>query len=76
MEISPHVLEAGQVLADLPGRDLLVVAEPLVALHAGEVVDVVLVAAPAERRPEDVVRLELADGLEEIRRKRLEPARA
>ena len=32
------------VLANLPGRDLLVVAVPLVTLHADEVVDVVLVA--------------------------------
>ena len=45
----PTYLEAGQVLLDLPGRDLLVVAVPLVALHADEVVDVVLVAAAAER---------------------------
>ena len=64
--------EPGQILADLPGSDLLVVTEPLVALHASEVVDVVLVAATAERSPEDVVRLELPDGLEKIRRKRLE----
>ena len=61
-------LEARQVLAHFPGADLLVVAEPLVALHARVVVDVVLVAAAAERGTEDLVALELADRLEQVRR--------
>ena len=47
---SPYTSEPGQVLAELPRRDLLVVAVPLVALHADEVVDVVLVAPAPERR--------------------------
>src|SRR5919205_2979590 len=50
-------LEAGQVLLDLPGRDLLVVPRPLVAFHLDEVVDVVLVAGAAESLTQDVVAL-------------------
>ena len=70
--IPPYgALEPRQVLADLPGRDLLVVAGPLVALDADEVVDVVLVAPAAERRAEDVVLLELVRRLEQVRRQRL-----
>ena len=63
--------EPRQVLADLPLGDLLVVAEPLVALDLRVVVDVVLVAAPAERRAQRVVGLELADRLEQVRGQRL-----
>src|SRR5262249_57472135 len=70
-----YILEAGQVLLDLPGRDLLVVAVPLVALHADVVVDVVLVAAAAERLAQHVVALELTERLDEARRQCLEPAR-
>src|SRR5262249_39343269 len=73
--IPPYVLEAGQVLAHLPRGDLLVVAEPLVALHLGVVVDVVLVACLAEGRAEDVVALELADRRLEVRGQGLETAR-
>ena len=56
--------EAREVLPDLPGGDLLVVAVPLVALDADDPVDDVLVAAAAERGAQHVVALELADGLE------------
>src|SRR5207244_13489105 len=65
--------EAGQVLLDLPGRDLLVVARPFVALHLDEVVDVVLVAAAAERLPQDLVALELARRVEQVCRQELDP---
>ena len=59
-------LEAGQVLGDLPGTDLLVVAKPLVALDPDVVVDVVLVTATAERGTQDIVLFEVADSFEEI----------
>src|SRR5262245_19423177 len=72
----PTRLEARQVLADLPGGDLLVVAGPFVPLHADEVVDVVLVAALPERLAQDVVPFELLDRIEEVRGKGLEPAGA
>src|SRR2546423_12524183 len=74
MELSSTTLEPGQVLPDLPARDLLVVAEPLVPLHAGVVVDVVLAAGVAERLAQDGVGLELADRLEEVRRQRAQAA--
>src|SRR4051812_23451431 len=67
--------EPGEVLPELPVGDLLVVAEPLVALHPRVVVDVVLVAPAAERGSEDLVALELADRLEQVRRQRPEAAR-
>src|SRR2546430_14678670 len=68
--------EAGQVLGDLPRGDLLVVAGPLVALHANEVVEVVLAASLAERLAQHVVALELCRRLEQVRRQRVEPAPA
>src|SRR5439155_4769444 len=70
----PTRLEAGQVFVDLPGRDVLVVPVPLVALHLDEVVDVVLGAAVAERPAEDVVLLELHRRGQQVRRQRLEAA--
>ena len=66
--------EAGEVLAHLPGADLLVVAVPLVALDADHPVDDVLVAPATERGAEDVVPLELAERLEQVRGERLEAA--
>src|SRR3954469_19636667 len=71
----PHISEARQVLAELPLGDLLVVAEPLVALDLRVVVEVVLVAATAERGTDDVVALELVDRLEQVRGQRPEAAR-
>src|SRR5207245_2702172 len=65
-----HALEAGQVLGDLPGGDLLVVPEPLVTLHARVVVDVVLATPVAESLAQDVVGLELADRLQQVPRQR------
>src|SRR5881397_3784260 len=70
----PTSLEAGQVLGDLPRRDLLVVAGPLVALHADEVVEIVLAPALAERLAQHVVALEPHRRLEKVGRQRLEPA--
>ena len=76
MEVSSiECPESRQVLLDLPRGDLLVVAEPLVALDADVVVDVVLVAAATERRAEHVVRLELADCLEQGGRQRAQALR-
>src|SRR5205085_11264781 len=59
-------LEAGQVLGDLPRRDLLVVAVPLLPLDADEVVDIVLAPRAAEGLAEDVVPLELRRRLHEV----------
>src|SRR2546423_3959826 len=69
-------LEPGEVLGDLPGRDLFVVPGPLVPLHLDEVVEIVLAPPLAERLAEDVVALELLRRLEEVRRQSLEPAPA
>src|SRR5437762_14203711 len=74
--ISPPLSRPGEVLPQLPRSDLLVVAAPLLPLDADEVVDVVLVAAAAERSPKDVVGLELLGGLEQVRRQRAETARS
>ena len=69
--------EARQVLAELPGGHLLVVAVPLVALHADVVVDVRPRLAPAaERRAEDVVAARARRRLEQGRRQRPQAARA
>src|SRR5207237_6838155 len=67
-------LEAREVLPDLPRRDLLVVPEPLIALHPGVVIDVVLAPAAAEGGAPHVVRLQLADRLEEVAGKGPQPA--
>src|SRR5438552_14572890 len=72
--ISPPLSRPGEVLPQLPRSDLLVIAAPLVALDADEVVDVVLVAGAPERAPKDVVALELVDGLEQVRRQRAKTA--
>src|SRR5260370_31196872 len=74
MELFSIASEPGQVLLDLPVRDLLVVAEPLVPLHAGVVVDVVLAARVAEGLAQDGILLELADRLEEVGRQRPQAA--
>ena len=60
----------GSGTPDLPVGDLLVVAEPLVALHPRVVVDVVLAAPAPSAAAQDVVALELADRLEQVRRQR------
>src|SRR5437763_2277202 len=65
--------EPGEVLLDLPVGDLFVVAEPLLPLHPRVVVEVVLATRSTEGRAEDVVPLELADRLEQIRRQAPEP---
>src|SRR3990172_3936935 len=69
-----RALEPRQVLADLPGRHLLVVAIPLLALDADEVVDVVLIACPPESLAQHLVLLELVGGLEQVGRQRLKAA--
>src|SRR5438067_10121123 len=69
-------LDPGEVLGNLPGRDLFVVPGPLVPLHLDEVVEIVLAPPLAERLAEDVVALELLRRLEEVRRQSLEPAPA
>src|SRR4051812_10459925 len=71
----PHISEPREVLAELPVGHLLVVAEPLVALDPGVVVDVVLAAPAAEPLTEDVVLLELADCLQQVRWQAAEPER-
>src|SRR5438876_6212351 len=70
-----RALETSQILPDLPRGDLLVVPGPLVALGGDVVVDVVLVAAAAERLAEDVVAFELAGRVEEVRGQGLQAAR-
>src|SRR4051794_6008622 len=55
-----------QVAVDLPLGDLLVGLLPLAPLAADEVVDVVLVAPPAQRGAQHVVALELARRVEQV----------
>src|SRR4051794_1108352 len=73
--VSPAVpvrSEQLQVAVELPLRDLLVRGLELRLLDAREVVDVVLAPGVAERLAQDVVGLELARGVEQRRRQRLD----
>src|SRR5262249_14289512 len=65
--------EPCQILPDLPGCHLLVVAVPLVPFAADVVVDVVLVATAAERGPKHRVLLELPRRVEQVPGERLQP---
>src|SRR4051812_40521524 len=61
-----------EVAVQLPLRDLLVGLLPLAALAAHEVVEVVLVAAAAESRAQDVAALELAGRVEQVGRQHVD----
>src|SRR4249920_1174123 len=70
----PPLLEERQVVLDLPRRDLFVAGVPLVLLRLDEVVDVVLGAGVPEGGADDLVLLEVARRVEQVRRQELDLA--